>query len=179
VSTVRDRPLLVVPVGDDDHCLGPPTAAVQLVEYGDYECPYCGAAYSVTKELRRLLADELQFVYRHFPLTQVHPHARDAALAAEAAGAQGRFWEMHHQLYTNQDRLSLADLLAHAQVLELDLERFARDLEQRTFEPKIRADFLGGIRSGVNGTPTFFINGVRHNGRWDLPSVLEAIREAV
>jgi protein-disulfide isomerase len=179
MSVVLDRPRLAEPVNERDHRLGPATAAVTLVEYGDYECPYCGAAYPVTKELRRMLGDDLQFVYRHFPLSQIHPRAYTAALAAEAAGAQGRFWEMHELLYANQQRLDPESFLLYAQALDLDLERFARDLDERTYEPKVRSDFLGGVRSGVNGTPTFFINGVRHNGNWDLPSLLEAIREAV
>jgi protein-disulfide isomerase len=179
MSAVLDRPRLAEPVNEHDHRLGPATAAVTLVEYGDYECPYCGAAYPVTKELRRMLGDDLQFVYRHFPLSQIHPRAFTAALAAEAAGAQGRFWEMHELLYANQQRLDRGSLPLYAQALGLDLERFARDVDERTYEPKVRSDFLGGVRSGVNGTPTFFINGVRHNGNWDLPSLLEAIREAV
>jgi protein-disulfide isomerase len=179
MSAVLDRPRLAVPVNDQDHRLGPATASVTLVEYGDYECPYCGAAYPVTKELWRILGEELQFVYRHFPLGQIHPHAHAAALAAEAAGAQGRFWEMHDMLFTHQDRLEPEDLLLYAKAIGLDVERFANDLAMRTHEPKVRADFLGGVRSGVNGTPTFFINGIRHNGGWDLPSLLGAIREAV
>jgi protein-disulfide isomerase len=178
MSTLLDRPRLAVPVDESDHLLGPATAPVTLVEYGDYECPYCGAAYPITKELHRMLGDELRFAYRHFPLSQIHPHAHTAALAAEAAGAQGRFWEMHELLYANQRRLDPEDLLLYAQSLGLDLDRFARDLEQATYEPKVRADFLSGVRSGVNGTPTFFVNGIRHNGSWELPSLLEAIREA-
>jgi protein-disulfide isomerase len=179
MSAVLDRPRLAVPVNDADHRIGPATARVTLVEYGDYECPYCGAAHPVTKELRRILDGELQLVYRHFPMSQIHPHAFPAALAAEAAGAQGRFWEMHDLLFANQDRLAPQDLLLYAQSLGLDLDRFARDIDERTYEPKVRADFLSGVRSGVNGTPTFFINGIRHNGNWDLPSLVQAIREEV
>jgi protein-disulfide isomerase len=179
MSAVLHRPRLTVPVGENDHRIGPATAPVTLVEYGDYQCPYCGAAYPVTKELLRILGDDLQLVYRHFPLSQIHPLAYDAALAAEAAGGQGRFWEMHEQLYAHQDRLAPDDLLSYARAVGVDLDRFARDLAERTYEPKVRADFLSGVRSGVNGTPTFFVNGVRHNGNWDLPSLLTAIREAV
>jgi len=179
MSAVVDRPRLTVPVNDLDHRLGPATAAVTLVEYGDYECPFCAAAHPITKELRQILGDDLQFVYRHFPMSQIHPRAFGAALAAEAAGAQGRFWEMHDLLFANQSRLGPDDLLLYAQSLGLDVQKFARDLEERTYEPKVRADFLSGVRSGVNGTPTFFVNGVRHNGGWDLPSLIEAIRESM
>jgi protein-disulfide isomerase len=151
---------------------------VTLVEYGDYECPYCGAAQPAVRELLELAGDDVRFAYRHFPLSQIHPHAFQAALAAEAAGAQGAFWPMHELLYANQDRLGPRDLLLYAQSLQLDVARFAADLEQRTYEPRVREHFLSGVRSGVNGTPTFFVNGVRHNGGYDLPSLVEAIREA-
>jgi protein-disulfide isomerase len=117
----------------------------------------------------------LRFVFRNFPITTSHPHAERAAEAAEAAGAQGRFWEMHDLLFTNQDRLGLADLLGYAQTLGLDLERFALEVDQHVHQPRIRQDFMSGIRSGVNGTPTFFVNGVRHNGGYDLPSLLAAV----
>jgi protein-disulfide isomerase len=172
-----DRPLLTVPVGEGDHLLGPRTASLTLVEYGDYECPFCGDAYPVVEEVRGLLRDELLFAYRHFPLTQIHPHAALAAEAAEAADAQGLFWEMHGRLFLHQDRLAPADLVEHARVLGLDLARFERDLATREYGPKVRAQFLSGVRSGVNGTPTFFVNGVRHNGGYDLASLLDALRE--
>jgi protein-disulfide isomerase len=118
-------------------------------------------------------------VFRHFPLSQIHPHAFGAALAAESAGAQGRFWEMHDTLFMNQERLDPRDLLLYAQRLGLDVGRFSDDLTQRRYEPKVREDFLSGVRSGVNGTPTFFINGVRHNGGYDSVSLIEAAREMV
>jgi protein-disulfide isomerase len=175
-SAVLDRPRLSTPIGPEDHTIGPPTARVTLVEYGDYECPFCGQAHPVVKRLRGLLEDDLLFAFRHFPLSQIHPHALDAAIAAEAAGAQGRFWEMHDLLFTHQAGLAPRDLLVLARTIDLDLERFAEDLTQRTFAPKVRRDFLTGVRSGVNGTPTFFINGVRHNGGWDLESLLDGIR---
>jgi protein-disulfide isomerase len=175
-TALLDSPRLTTPIGPDDHTIGPETARVTLVEYGDYECPYCGRAQLVVTQLLGVLEDDLQFAFRHFPLTQVHPHAMDAAIAAEAAGAQGRFWEMHGLLFANQDRLAPRDLLMLARTIDLDLEQFAEDLTQRTYEPKVRRDFLSGVRSGVNGTPTFFINGVRHNGGWDLESLLDGIR---
>jgi protein-disulfide isomerase len=174
-----DTPRLTTPIGPEDHTIGPETARVTLVEYGDYECPFCGRAQPVVKQILRLLGDDLLFAFRHFPLTQIHSHALDAAIAAEAAGAQGRFWELHDLLFTHQDRLAPRDLLVLARSIDLDLERFAEDLTQRKYEPRVRRDFLSGIRSGVNGTPTFFINGMRHNGGWNLESLLDGIRAAI
>jgi protein-disulfide isomerase len=169
---------LSVPVSERDHVQGSPDAAVTLVEYGDYECPYCGAAHAIVKEVQAVLGDDLRFVFRHFPLAQIHPHAERAAEAAEAAGAQGRFWEMHDLLYENQRTLDDAYLLRFAEVLRLDTERFALELEEGTHRERVREDFMNGVRSGVNGTPTFFINGVRHNGSWELESLLAAIERA-
>jgi protein-disulfide isomerase len=169
-------PRLTVPLSERDHVIGPETAPVTVVEYGDYECPYCGAAHPVTKALQQALGDDLRFAYRHFPLSQIHPHSYQAAEAAEAAGAQSRFWEMHDMLFENQRRLSTQDLLAYAGALGLALEPFGADLAEHRHAPKIREDFLSGVRSGVNGTPTFFINGVRHDGGYDLASMLEAVR---
>jgi protein-disulfide isomerase len=174
-----ESPRLTIPVGPDDHIRGgPETAPLTLVEYGDYECPYCGAAYPIVKEVERILGDELRSVFRNFPLGDMHPHAVQAAEAAESAAAQGRFWEMHDRLYEHQDRETTEDLIEHARVLGLDVERLKSDLEEHTYEPRIQADFLSGVRSGVNGTPTFFINGVRHNGGYDLDSLLAALRAA-
>jgi protein-disulfide isomerase len=174
-----ESPRLTIPVGPDDHIRGgPETAPLTLVEYGDYECPYCGAAYPIVKEVERILGDELRSVFRNFPLGDMHPHAVGAAEAAESAAAQGRFWEMHDRLYEHQDRETTDDLIEHARVLGLDVERFKSDLQEHTYEPRIQEDFLSGVRSGVNGTPTFFINGVRHNGGYDLDSLLAALRAA-
>ena len=145
-----------------------------LVEYGDYECPYCAAAHPVVQEVRGMMERDLLFAYRQFPLTQIHPHAGSAAEAAEAAGAQGRFWELHDTLFT-QRRLGAELVLGYARMLGLDLVRFAGDLETHAFAPRVREDFLSGVRSGVNGTPTFFVNGVRHNGRHDADSLLAAL----
>jgi protein-disulfide isomerase len=174
-----ESPRLTIPVGPNDHIRGgPETAPLTLVEYGDYECPYCGAAYPIVKEVERILGDELRSVFRNFPLGDMHPHAVGAAEAAESAAAQGRFWEMHDRLYEHQDRETTEDLIEHARVLGLDVERFKSDLQEHTYEPRIQEDFLSGVRSGVNGTPTFFINGVRHNGGYDLDSLLAALRAA-
>jgi len=170
---------LTLPVGPRDHILGSPTAAVTLVEYGDFECPYCGAAYPIVKQIQQNLGEQLCFVFRHFPLTQIHPHAERAAEAAEAAGAQGRFWEMHDLLFENQQSLDDRSLLRFAKVLKLDIERFAYELVEGTYLERVREDFMSGVRSGVNGTPTFFINGVRHDGPWDMQSLLTSIADAV
>ena len=170
---------LTLPVGPRDHILGSPAAAVTLVEYGDFECPYCGAAYPIVKQIQQNLGEQLCFVFRHFPLTQIHPHAERAAEAAEAAGAQGRFWEMHDLLFENQQSLDDRNLLRLAKVLKLDIERFAHELVEGTYLERVREDFMSGVRSGVNGTPTFFINGVRHDGPWDMQSLLTSIADAV
>jgi protein-disulfide isomerase len=172
-------PSLKPPVGPRDHIQGPPDAPVQLVEFGDYECPYCGEAYPVVKALQKRLGDQMNFVFRNFPLTQAHPHAEEAAEAAEAAGAQGKFWPMHDMLYENQDALEPEDLVLYARALHLDLPRFVREMGDHIYAERVREDFRSGVRSGVNGTPTFFINGVRHNGPFDLVSLLAAIEEAV
>ena len=170
---------LAVPVGEGDHVSGPATAPATLVEYGDYECPYCGQAHPVVREVRRRFGPRLRFVFRHFPLATVHPHAEPAAEAAEAAGAQGKFWEMHDLLYENQSALDDDDLVRYADAIGLDPSRFVEELAGHVHAARVREDFLGGARSGVNGTPTFFINGVRHDGPYDLESLSEAIEEAV
>jgi protein-disulfide isomerase len=154
------------PVGLSDHVLGPADARITLVEYGDYECPFCGQAHPIVKALPRELGDDLRFVFRHFPLAQAHPHATRAAQAAEAAGLQDRFWEMHDLLYENQDRLDEPRLRLYAERLGLDLEQFDRDIDSEEVAAKVRSDFLSGARSGVNGTPTFFVNGERYDGSW-------------
>ena len=176
--TTPDGGRLTLPVSDRDHVQGPATAPVTLVEYGDYECPYCGAAYPIVKRLQEHLGDRLRFVFRNFPLTTVHPHAEHAAEAAEAAGAQGKFWEMHDYLYEHQDALADQNLLEYAATVGLDVERFIREMEGGVHTDRVRADFMSGVRSGVNGTPTFYINGQRHNGPYDFESLLAAI-EAV
>jgi protein-disulfide isomerase len=175
-----DSPRLTVLVDSSrDHVLGSETARVTLLEYGDFECPYCRTAHPVTKEAMRILRNKFRFAYRHFPLTQAHPHAGLAAEAAEAAGAQERFWQMHDLLLQNQHSLRLPDLLVYAQMLGLDLDRFGADLQHHVHAPRVREDFMSGVRSGVNGTPTFFINGVRYNGSWDLEALLQALRSAL
>ena len=166
---------LVVPVSERDHIKGAFDAPVVLVEYGDFECPHCGRAYPIVKAAQRALGDDLTVVYRHFPLAEAHPHARLAAEASEAAGAQGKFWAMHDMLFEHQGALEEQDLLAYADALDLDRARVAQELETGTYAQKVRRDFRGGVRSGVNGTPTFFINGTRFDGSWGVPDEFIAV----
>lgn len=172
-------PTLALPVSPErDHIRGPENARVQLIEYGDYQCPYCGAAHPIVKAVLEEMGDDLQFVFRHFPLVTIHPLAEPAAEAAEAAGAQGKFWDMHDMIYENQDQLDAAALMAFAAALGLDLERFTDELRRRVHVRKVQEDFVSGVRSGVRGTPTFFINGRRHDGSWDLPTLWGVLRDA-
>ena len=173
-----DAPLLRVPVTDRDHSLGPPDAHVTLVEYGDYECPYCRGAHGVVKALLRSMHDRLRFVYRNFPLTVLHPHASLAAQASEAAALQDAYWEMHHSLYEHQNALELLDVEQYAVALGLDLDQFVADMASEEVMNRVKEDFRGGVRSGVNGTPTFFLNGVRYNGSFDLDTLRAALEQA-
>jgi protein-disulfide isomerase len=166
-------------VNAKDHIQGDPKAPVTLVEYGDYQCPSCGQAYPIVKRLQKHFGKRLSFVFRNFPLTQIHQYAEPAAETAEYAGAHHKFWEMHDLLYENQERLD-DDLLDElSQQLSLDPEELTRALESKQFEARVRADFSTGVRSGVNGTPTFFINGQRHDGSYDYESMVEAINLAL
>jgi protein-disulfide isomerase len=178
VTPYTQAPYLAVPVSERDHVKGPETAPVTMVEYGDFECPYCGAAHLVIKEIQRRLGEQLRFAYRHFPLVNVHPHAENAAEASEAAAAQGRFWEMHDTLFEHQTELDDQHLIAYARALGLDTERFTRELAAHIYAPRVHEDFLIGVISGVNGTPTFFINGERYNGGYDQESLMAALQEA-
>jgi protein-disulfide isomerase len=166
---------LTVPVSARDHIQGALDAPMTLVEYGDYQCPFCGAAHPIVKQVQRALGDRLAFVFRHFPLVSAHPYALIAAEAAEAAGAQDEFWPMHDRLYEHQDALDPRSLVSHAASLGLDVERFLQDLEAHRHLPRIREDLASGARSGVNGTPTFFVNGLRHEGAYDAASLIGAL----
>ena len=166
---------LSVPVSDKDHRQGDPDAPCTLVEYGDYQCPSCGHAYPIVKRVQKHFGKRLLFVFRNFPLSEMHPYAEPAAETAEFAGAHHKFWEMHDLLYENQDRLDDALLFQLAQQLQLNPEKLRQALASKEFEPRVRTDFRGGVRSGVNGTPTFFINGQRHDGAYDYASLVEAI----
>jgi NhaA family Na+:H+ antiporter len=168
---------LVEPVGDRDHVLGPDDAPVTLVEYGDLECPYCRQVNPVIRELRRRLGGRVRYVFRHFPIRTAHVHAQLAAEAAEAAGAQGKFWEMYEFILEHQEALDQTHLLEYAAELDLDLDRFKKDLDQNVYADRVKEDFHSGVRSGVNGTPSFFINGVRYDGAWDLESLIDAVEK--
>jgi protein-disulfide isomerase len=169
---------LTPPINDRDHVLGPADAPVTLLEYGDYECPYCEVAHPIVASLLQQMGDTLRFVYRHFPLTRLHPHAEHAAEMAEAGEDRGKFWPMHNLLFQNQHALDDDDLVAYAARLGIHPEWAAFALTSHTFAPRVRQDFMSGVRSGVNGTPTFFINGIRHDDPWDGPTLLEALQAA-
>jgi Na+/H+ antiporter NhaA len=170
---------LAVPVDPErDHIRGREDAPVTLVEYGDFECPYCGQAEGVLRELLRDAGDDVRYVWRHLPLTDVHPYAELAAQASEAAAAQGAFWEMHDVLLEHQDALTPDDLMRYAAELGLDVERFTDDLERQAFAPRVAEDVDGADRSTVSGTPTFFVNGRRHYGAYDIAALKQAVRGA-
>jgi protein-disulfide isomerase len=176
VTSTEWEAVLATPVSEDrDHIKGPADAPVTLLEYGDYECPYCGAAYPIVKEVQARMGDRLRFVFRNFPISTSHPHAERAAEAAEAAAAQGRFWQMHDVLFENQKRLRDQDLHRYAEEVGLDVERFDQELAGRVHADRVHEDFLSGVRSGVNGTPTFYINGKRHDDSYDVETLLAAL----
>lgn len=176
ISLTRQEDLdlskLLLPVQPDDHVQGAPDARYTVVEYGDYECPDCGRLFETIRAMRARVGDELCLVFRHYPLSGIHPHAQQAAEAAEAAGAQGRFWEMHDLLFANQNALATKNLHTYAERLSLDIHRFREELRHRTYESRVREDFRRGVANGVYGTPGLFINGVRHNGMLDSDSLL-------
>ncbi len=167
--------MLTQPVSIRDHAEGPAEAPLTLVEYGDYQCPYCGAAYPVVKRLQKRLGKKLRFVFRNFPLTQSHPYALIAAEAAEAAALQGKFWEMHDLLFEQQTLLKPEIISVWAKRIGLNIEQFGDDIKGGIVEKRIKEDRQSGIRSGVNGTPTFFINGTRYDGSPDYGSLLAAL----
>lgn len=180
MSTSQWEPALTNPVSDErDHIQGPPGAPLTLVEYGDYECPYCGAAYPIVKEIQARLGDRLRLVFRNFPITTSHPHSQQAAEAAEAASAQGKFWEMHDILYENQANLRQQDLLVYGERLGLHVDRFTTDLAEHVHRERVHEDFLSGVHSGVNGTPTFFIIGRRHDGSYETETLFGALERAL
>ncbi|MEZ2410631.1 DsbA family protein [Bosea sp. RCC_152_1] len=168
---------LSIPVGPQDHAQGPADAPVTLVEYGDYECPYCGEAYPVMKAVQQTMGNQMRFVFRNFPIAELHPHAVRAAEFAEAAASLGTFWQAHDMLYENQTALSTDDLFAYGVRLGLDAAAVAEGFDGR-FDQRIKGDFAGGVRSGVNGTPTLFINGQRYDGERDVESLVEALSRA-
>jgi protein-disulfide isomerase len=151
---------------------GPEDALYTLVEYGDYECPDCGRLYVILRDLQKEMPSRLRTVYRHYPRSGVHPHAQQAAEAAEAAGTQDKFWEMHTLLFERQQDLRTKDLIRYAEQLALDVELFRHELKNETYRERVRADFMAGVQNGVYGTPGLFLNGVRYDGQWDRESLL-------
>jgi protein-disulfide isomerase len=166
---------LTLPDPERDHIQGSPDGSIKLLEYGDYECPFCGEANAMVKETQRRLGDDLLFAFRNFPLTQIHPHSEHAAEAAEAAAAQGNFWAMHDTLFDNQTALEDEDLAEYAGELGLDKSRLIREVVSSVYASHIREDFKSGVRGGVNGTPTFFIDGERYDGALDFKHLLDAL----
>jgi protein-disulfide isomerase len=179
VSKTEWATVLTMPVDETrDHSQGIADAAVTLVQYGDYECPYCGMAYPIIKDVQVQMGDRLRFVFRNFPIPTSHPHAQHAAEAAEAADAQGMFWEMHDLLYERQRHLADTNLHAYAEELGLDVERFDKEMAEHVHAARVYEDFLSGVRSGVNGTPTFYINGLRHDDSYEANVLLKVIERA-
>jgi protein-disulfide isomerase len=166
---------LTLPDPERDHIFGSADGSIKLLEYGDYECPFCGDAHVIVKEVKRRLGDDLLFAFRNFPLANIHPHAEHAAEAAEAAGAQGDFWGMHDMLFENQGALEDRNIAGYAAELGLDATRLIREVVSSACATRIREDFKSGVRAGVNGTPTFFINGERYDRAFDLGHFLNAL----
>jgi protein-disulfide isomerase len=166
------------PVTDRDHTVGPADAPVTLVEYGDYECPHCGRAFPVLEDIRLAMGNTLHFAFRHYPINLSHNHAQIAAEAAEAAGAQGRFWEMHAKLFLNQEALDRLSLERYAIEIGLDTARFHMELATGAHRNRVLEDIASGEESGVTWTPTFFINDVRFGYAPNLEGLLEALRTA-
>jgi protein-disulfide isomerase len=170
---------LTPPVSSSDHASGPADAPVTLTEFGDYQCPYCGETYPVIKRLQKVFGQKLRFVFRNFPLTQSHPFAMVAAEVAEAAALQGKFWEMHDLLYGNQERLAADVLLPWAKELGLDIDKLGTALREGEVAKRIKADRRSGISSGVNGTPSLFINGLRYDGPRDFDTLRAVLAEVM
>jgi protein-disulfide isomerase len=162
---------------DRDHIRGPEKALITVVEYADFECPFCGQAEPAVRELLRDFGD-VRYVWRHLPLHDVHPRAQAAAEAAEAAALQGRFWEMHDLLFLHQDALSPRDLIGYADSLGLDIQQFIHDLREHAGAARIASDVDSADLSSVSGTPTFFVNGIRHYGAYDIDTLSAAVRAA-
>jgi len=171
--------VLAVPVNHSDHILGPQTAAVTIVEYGDFECPNCGQAYAALKIIRKHFGERLRLVFRHFPLREVHPHAELAAEAAEAAGAQNKFWSMHDLLFENQRHLNAKSVRRCAEAAELDLERYDYEMSDHVYLQRVQEHIDSGTRSGARSTPTFFVNGVQGDVSFGLEHLEQAIEAAL
>ncbi|WP_341721353.1 DsbA family protein [Micromonospora sp. FIMYZ51] len=174
-TPLRVTARLRTPVTGDDHVRGPVDAPVTLVVYGDYQCPFCGLAYANLREVLRQRADIVRLVHRHFPIANLHPYAERAAEAAEAAGRRGRFWDMHDWLYGHQDQLDPVHLTLGIEQLGLPVAEVDAEIGRQAGGDRIRHDFVGGIRSGVDATPTLFVNDIRHDGDFSPPTLLTTI----
>jgi protein-disulfide isomerase len=172
-------PGLKPPFNEKDHFRGNRSAPVQLLEYGDFQCPHCGAAHPVLKEIEKKYGSRFVFIFRHFPLTEVHPFARLAAVASEAAARQRKFWEMHDLIFENQDLLDREMLIRLARFLHMDPKSFQTDLEDPRLFETVESNFESGIISGVNGTPSFYINGDKYNGPYSFQSLTHALDQAM
>lgn len=170
---------LKTPVGKRDHIEGKTDAPIELVEYGDYQCPYCGHAYYEIKEVQKKMGVQLKFVFRNFPLSNMHEHAMNAALAAETAGGMGQFWEMHDLLFENQNALGDSHLLNYARELGLNIKKFESDFSNPKYGEKIEEDIESGLRSGVNGTPSFFVNGKKYEGGYSAEDIIEYLQSVL
>ena len=176
---MSERALLSVPVGPEDHSRGPLDAKLTVVEYGDYQCPYCGQAYPIVEKLMTTFADSMRLVFRNLPLAEVHPHAEAAAEVAEAVGLQGKFWEIHDTLFENQRELSAAALLRYVADVGADVQEATKEIADEGPRQRVEADFESAIRSGANGTPTFFVNGVRYDGSWQYEPFAEYLTQVL
>ncbi len=166
-------------VSQNDHIEGNKDAKLELVEYGDYECPHCGHAHPILKQLVKRLGNQLKFVFRNFPLSEMHPHAVSAAVASEAASRQGKFWEMHDMIFEHQHHLEPEDLHLFAKNIGLDLQQFMKDIQDDAIIDRINDDIESGLRSGVNGTPSFYVNGAKYEGDWELEEFEKYLRTKV
>ncbi len=172
-------PGLKPPFSKADHYKGDLESAVQLLEYGDFQCPHCGAAHPMLKKIEKRFGSRMLFIFRHFPLSELHPYAKIAAIASEAAARQGSFWEIFDLIFENQSRLNREMLLGLAKSLHLNLKKFQTDLEDPALAEKVESDFESGILSGVNGTPSFYINGEKYNGPYTFESLSLAVDQAI
>src|SRR5271154_4611155 len=163
-------------VNSNDHIQGNDKARIELVEYGDYQCPHCGRAYPMIKNIQRKMGGDLRFVFRNFPISEIHPDAFNSAVATEAAGLQHKFWEMHDIIFENQQELGMKELFIYAKTIGLDLERFKSDIQMEALANKVEADFESGALSGVNGTPTFFINKKRYDADWEEHTLMQYLK---
>jgi protein-disulfide isomerase len=176
---VSESAHLSIPVRSEDRSQGPEDAKLTVVEYGDYQCPYCGQAYPIVKQLQKEFGDDFRLIFRNLPLADVHPHAEAAAEVAEAVALQGKFWEIHDMLFENQRDLSTEGLMRYIKEVGGDVERATKDIQGGAPRKRVEADFEGAIRSGANGTPTFFVNGERYDGSWAYEPFSEYLREVI